>query len=221
MLRKIRSGIDRILLADKSYSFLFERDDSGEVVSLDCETTGFNTVADDVISIAAIKIRGSRILTSQAFQAVIRPTTPMEANAIKVHHLREQDLARAQPMRKVLPDFLHFIGSRPLVGYWIAFDVRMLNKYLFNFLNIHLPNRRIDVSALYYDRKYRNAPPGSAIDLRYLSILRDLGLPPLPQHDALNDALGAAQMYVILKDMCDRGMRFPRQHDPPRTYEAR
>jgi DNA polymerase-3 subunit epsilon len=221
MLRKIRSGIDRILLADKSYSFLFERDDSGEVVSLDCETTGFNTVADDVISIAAIKIRGSRILTSQAFQAVIRPTTPMEANAIKVHHLREQDLARAQPMRKVLPDFLHFIGSRPLVGYWIAFDVRMLNKYLFNFLNIHLPNRRIDVSALYYDRKYRNAPPGSAIDLRYLSILKDLGLPPLPQHDALNDALGAAQMYVILKDMCDRGMRIPRQRDPPRTYEAR
>jgi len=221
MLRKIRSGIDRILLADKSYSFLFERDDSGEVVSLDCETTGFNTVADDVISIAAIKIRGSRILTSQAFQAVIRPTTPMEANAIKVHHLREQDLARAQPMRKVLPDFLHFIGSRPLVGYWIAFDVRMLNKYLFNFLNIHLPNRRIDVSALYYDRKYRNAPPGSAIDLRYLSILRDLGLPALPQHDALNDALGAAQMYVILKDMCDRGMRIPRQRDPPQTYEAR
>jgi len=221
MLRKIRSGIDRILLADKSYSFLFEQDDTGEVVSLDCETTGFNTVADDVISIAAIKIRGSRILTSQAFQAVIRPTTPMEANAIKVHHLREQDLARAQPMRKVLPDFLHFIGSRPLVGYWIAFDVRMLNKYLFNFLNIHLPNRRIDVSALYYDRKYRNAPPGSAIDLRYLSILKDLGLPPLPQHDALNDALGAAQMYVILKDMCDRGMRIPRQRDPPRTYEAR
>jgi len=221
MLRKIRSGIDRTLLADKSYSFLFERDDTGEVVSLDCETTGFNTVADDVISIAAIKIRGSRILTSQAFQVVIRPTTPMEANAIKVHHLREQDLARAQPMRKVLPDFLHFIGSRPLVGYWIAFDVRMLNKYLFNFLNIHLPNRRIDVSALYYDRKYRNAPPGSAIDLRYLSILKDLGLPPLPQHDALNDALGAAQMYVILKDMCDRGMRIPRQHDPPRTYEAR
>jgi DNA polymerase III subunit epsilon len=178
-------------------------------------------VADDVISIAAIKIRGSRILTSQAFQAVIRPTTPMEAGAIKVHHLREQDLARAQPMRKVLPDFLHFIGSRPLVGYWIAFDVRMLNKYLFNTLNIHLPNRRIDVSALYYDRKYRNAPPGSAIDLRYLSILRDLGLPPLPQHDALNDALGAAQMYVILKDMCDRVIRIPRQRDPPRTYEAR
>src|SRR5215469_10197707 len=192
MLRKIRSGIDRILLADKSYSFLFERDDSGEVVSLDCETTGFNTVADDVISIAAIKIRGSRILTSQAFQAVIRPTTPMEANAIKVHHLREQDLARAQPMREVLPEFLHFIGSRPLVGYWIAFDVKMLNKYLFSLLNIHLPNRQVDVSELYYDRKYGSAPPGTRIDLRYAAILADLKLRPRAQHDAFEDALGAA-----------------------------
>jgi len=213
MIRKIRSRIDRILLADKSYSFLFERDHSGEVVSLDCETTGFDTIADDVISIAAIKIRGTRILTSQAFQAVIRPTTPMDASAIKVHQLREQDLAHAKPMRKVLPDFLRFIGSRPLVGYWIAFDVRMLNKYLFNMLNIHLPNMRIDVSELYYDRKYRNAPPGSAIDLRYASILSDLGLPSLPQHDALNDALGAAQIYVILKDMSDRGIRIPRRRD--------
>jgi hypothetical protein len=67
----------------------------------------------------------------------------------------------------------------------------MLNKYLFNMLNIHLPNMRIDASELYYDRKYRNAPPGSAIDLRYASILRDLGLPSLPQDDALNDALGS------------------------------
>ena len=213
MLRRIRSGIDRFLLADRTYSFLFGRDNSGEVVALDCETSGFDTLADDVISIAAIKIRGSRILTSEAFQAVIRPSAPMELSAIKVHQLREQDLACAKPMRKVLPDFLHFIGSRPLVGYWIAFDVRMLNKYLFSILNIHLPNKRIDVSELYYDRKYRNAPPGSAIDLSYISIQNDLGLPSLPQHDAFNDALGAAQMYMILKDMCDRGVRIPRQRD--------
>jgi hypothetical protein len=39
-------------------------------------------VADDVISIAAFKIRGSRILTSQAFQAVVRPTTSMEPSAM-------------------------------------------------------------------------------------------------------------------------------------------
>ena len=71
--RALWRKIGPVLLADHRYRFLFEPDDSGEVVSLDCETTGFNYVADDVISIAAIKIRGSRILTGESFQAIVRP----------------------------------------------------------------------------------------------------------------------------------------------------
>jgi DNA polymerase III subunit epsilon len=212
MRRWLRSGIDRLLLADQSYAFLFEPDRSGEVVSLDCETTGFNPLADDVISIAAVKIRNRRILASEAFRAVIRPGAPMEAGAIKVHQLREQDVAQGLTMiREVLPDFLRFIGSRPLVGYWIAFDVKMLNKYLFSLLNIHLPNRLIDVSKLYYDRKFGAAPPGTRIDLRYATILADLALPVRAQHDAFEDALGAAEAYLVLEDMRERGVRLPRR----------
>jgi DNA polymerase III subunit epsilon len=213
MRRWVRSKIDRLLLADRSYAFLFQPDESGEIVSLDCETTGFDTLADDVISIAAIKIRGTRILTSQAFRAVIRPGAPMESGAIKVHHLREQDVARGRTVSEALPDFLQFIGSRPLVGYWIAFDVRMLNKYLFGMLNIHLPNRLIDISKLYYDRKFGSAPPGTRIDLRYATILADLDLPARAQHDAFEDALGAAESYLVLEDMRERGVRLPRR--PP------
>jgi DNA polymerase III subunit epsilon len=211
MISWIRPKIDRLLLADRNYAFLFQPNKSGEIVSLDCETTGFNPMADDVISIAAVKIRGTRILASQAFRALIRPGAPMEASAIKVHQLRQQDVARGRTMREVLPDFLRFVGSRPLVGYWIAFDVRMLNKYLFSLLNVHLPNRRIDVSKLYYDRKFGSAPPGTRIDLRYATILADLGLPSRAQHDAFEDALGAAESYLVLEDMRERGVRLPRQ----------
>ena len=213
--RRVRSALESQLLADPGYAFLFKPDHSSEVVSLDCETSGFDIFADDVISIAAIKIRGSRILTSQTFRALVRPDAPMEANAIKVHHLREADVAKGQTIHEVLPALLHFIGSRPLVGYWISFDVRMLNKYIFIWLNIHLPNRLIDVAELYYERKYGNAPPGTEFDLRYASIASDLGLPLLPQHDAFNDALGAAQMYVVLRDMQRRGVRIKRRRDVP------
>jgi DNA polymerase-3 subunit epsilon len=33
-----------------------------------------------------------------------------------------------------------------LVGYWIQFDVRMLDRYLLAMIDTRLPNRRIDVS---------------------------------------------------------------------------
>jgi DNA polymerase-3 subunit epsilon len=213
MLRWLRRTVDRVVCRDRSYRFLFGPDDSGEVVSLDCETTGFDPWVDDIVSIAAIRIRGSRILASTAFRAVVRPDAAMRESAVKVHQLRAQDVAHGRPMAEVLPELLRFVGSRPLVGYWIAFDVNMLNKYLIEMLNIHLPNRQIDVSELYYERKYGNAPPGSVIDLRYAAIVEDLGLQARQQHDAMNDALGAAEMYVVLEDMRTRRVRIPRRRD--------
>jgi DNA polymerase III subunit epsilon len=176
MLRWFHRTLDRIVMRDRQYRFLFRQDDSGEVVSLDCETTGFDPWIDDIISIAAIRICGARIRASQSFRAVVRPEAAMRPSAVKVHQLRAQDVAEGRPIFEVLPELLHFIGSRPVVGYWIAFDVSMLNKYLIEMLNIHLPNPQIDVSELYYERKYGNAPPGTAIDLRYQSIVADLGL---------------------------------------------
>ena len=114
-------------------------------------------------------------------------------------------------MREVLPELLRFIGGRPIVGYYVDFDVRMLDKYVLRYIEAKLPNRRIEVSEIYYALKYGGAPPGTVLDLRFGSILLDLGIPSLGQHDALNDALMTAMMYVQLRDMRKRGARIGRE----------
>jgi DNA polymerase-3 subunit epsilon len=210
MFGQIGRLINRIALADGNYRFLFEAEPGNEAVSLDCETTGFDPWVDEIISVAAIRIVRQRIQASSAFRALVKPDAAIRPASIKVHQLREIDVAGSRPMAEVLPDLLHFIGSRPLVGYWIDFDVRMLDKYLLAMINTRLPNRRIDVSKLYYDRKFGSAPPGTPIDLRYATILSDLALPARAQHDAFEDALGAAESYLVLEDMRERGVRLPR-----------
>ena len=138
-----------------------------------------------------------------------------------MHRIRQRDVADALPMRQVLPELLRFIGGRPLVGYYIDFDVRMLDKYAMDLIEVKLPNPQIEVSALYYDRKYGNAPPGTVFDLRFDNILKDLGIPPLAAHDALNDAVMAGMAYLALRDMKARGVRIRRermgQGPPPPT----
>ena len=91
----------------------------------------------------------------------------------------------------------------------------MLNKYILPLVGIELPNKRIDVSRLYYDRKYGDAPPNTSIDLSFAAILRDLKIPSLAQHDAFNDALMTAMMFVELRDLTERGVRLARQRTPP------
>jgi len=130
MFGRLGHVIKRFGLTDQSYRFLFEAEPGNEAVSLDCETTGFDPWVDEIVSIAAISITGRRIQASSAYRALVKPEGTMRPDSIKVHQLRQQDVAQARPMTDVLPELLHFIGSRPLVGYWIQFDVRMLDRYL-------------------------------------------------------------------------------------------
>jgi len=206
----LRNLFYRATLADHAYRFLFEPGPPDEVVVLDCETTGLNPRHDAVIAVAAIVIRGNRILTSEAYKAIIRSDRVPTSESIKVHRLRARDVAAGRPMHEVLPELLRFIGGRPIVGYYVDFDVRMLDKYVLRYIEAKLPNRRIEVSEIYYALKYGGAPPGTVLDLRFRSILSDLGIPSLELHDAFNDALITAMMYMQLRDMRQRGVRIGR-----------
>jgi DNA polymerase III subunit epsilon len=207
-------------LRDPSYRFLFQPSPADEVVAFDCETTGLNPRRDDIITVAAVRIRGNRIMTSERFEAIARPQARLNVDAIKLHRLREMDVSDGSDIRAILPAFLRFVGGRPLVGYYVSFDVRMVDKYLRSQIGIGLPNRLIEISRLYYERKYSDAPPGTTIDLSFAAILDDLDLPRLDQHDALNDALMTAIMYVQLRDFQRRGIRIPRQVHRPQAMIA-
>jgi DNA polymerase III subunit epsilon len=207
----IRRPFDRAMLRDPAYRFLFEPGPADEVVSIDCETTGLNPRKDDIVTVAAIRIRGARILSSERFEATVRPMVKMNPEAIKVHRLRERDVATGRAMADILPALLRFLGGRPLVGYYLEFDVAMLNRYIRRWLRIELPSPTIEVSKLYYERKYADAPPGSHVDLSFAAILSDLNLPMLDQHDAYADALMTAMIYLTLRDLKARGVKIPRQ----------
>jgi DNA polymerase-3 subunit epsilon len=211
MWRSIKRVYHLARLKDPAYKFLFEPGPEGEAVAIDCETTGLDPRKDDIVTVAAIKIRGNRILTSEKFEATLRPSVRMNLEAIKIHRLRERDVAMGRAMADVLPGLLRFIGGRPLVGYYLEFDRAMLDRYLRRWLGIGLPNPAIEVSSLYYERKYSHAPPGTHIDLGFAAILRDLGLPMLDQHDAYSDALMTAMIYLALRDRKPRGVRISRR----------
>ncbi|MGY3484474.1 DNA polymerase-3 subunit epsilon [Bradyrhizobium sp. USDA 4011] len=213
--RAIKRLLHQATLSDQSYRFMFDRPPDDDLVAIDCETTGLNVRKDDVVTIAAIKIRGNRILTSEHFEAVVHPDSEMKTEAIKIHRLRQSDVEAAPIVWKVLPSFLRFIGSRPLIGYYVDFDVAMLDKYILPLVGIELPNRRIEVSRLYYERKYADAPPNTSVDLSFSAILKDLRIPSLNQHDAFDDALMTAMMFVQLRDLAQRGGRIARQRTSP------
>lgn len=185
-------------LKDENYAWLFEPYFGDEVVVFDTETTGLNTKKDAVLSIGAVKIKGDRILTSQSFEVFLKPTKEISVESIKIHHIRPCDLEHAIEPLEGVKKFLDFIGNRPLVGYYLEFDMAMMNRLIKPWIGITLPNKQIEVSGLYFDKKIALIPQGN-IDLRFDKILRDLNIPRMGQHNALNDAIMTAMIYIKLQ----------------------
>lgn len=195
-------------LGDQRLRYLYDKPPADEWVSVDCETTGLNPRKDDIIAIGAVRIVGNRVMTSEALQLLVKPSRAISADAVKVHGLRERDVAQGLDIDDAMRQLLAFIGPRPLVGYYLEFDVALINRAIFPMLGVPLPQPKIEISAMYYDWKQRGLPPyqhGASIDLRLATLMKDLALPTRPAHDALNDAIMAALAFLKLRALLDRG----------------
>ena len=189
-------------LADPHFAFLYDPPPDGEWVTLDCETTGLDVKRDQIIAIGAVRIVGNRLLTSERLELLVRPERALNADSVRVHRLRESDVAQGMEPAQAMRQLLEFIGSRPLVGYFLEFDVAMLNREIWPLLGVRLPQRKIEVSALYYDFKNRQLPAhqrGGSIDLRFATMMSQLDLPLRDAHDALNDAVMAGLAFIKLR----------------------
>lgn len=199
MFDKLKHAYYRRRLKDPKYSFLYDGH-AAEMVSIDCETTSLNVKEAEIISIGAVKIRGNTILTSEPFYVLVKPEGMMEATNVTVHGLRPKDLSDGISIEEALYRLLDFIGGRPLVGYYLEYDVAMIDKFLKPLIGIPLPNRQIEVSAVYFKQEVKkNFYYNDYVDLRMASMIKTLRIPDLPRHNALNDAINVAMMWQAIQ----------------------
>lgn len=187
-------------LKEKQFLYLFDDAPHDEYVCLDCETTGLNPRKDEILSIGAVIIKENKVLMSKTLNIFVKPSMNVTEESIKIHHIRPIDLENAVTPKEAIYELLEFMGSRPVVGYYIQFDMAMINKYTKKLLGIKLPNKTIEVSSMYYKTRPKNSEY-QFIDLKFDTIMKTLNIPELGKHDALNDAIMTSMIFLKLKDM--------------------
>ncbi|HHX8540588.1 TPA: 3'-5' exonuclease [Vibrio diabolicus] len=184
-------------LKGSPYQSLFCTPDKTEYVSLDCETTSLDPNRAELVTIAATKIIDNRIITSQPFEVRLRTPQSLDSGSVKIHRIRHQDLVDGISEKEALLELLDFIGNRPLVGYHIRYDKKILDLACLRQLGFPLPNPLIEVSQIYHDKLERHLP-NAYFDLSLDAICKHLELPIQDKHDALQDAISAALVFVRL-----------------------
>ncbi|SFX23772.1 3'-5' exonuclease [Marinospirillum alkaliphilum] len=198
VLKTIRTATDRWTHKDGEFAYMFEPYEGDEVVALDCEMTSLDPQKAELVSIAAVKIKGTQVLTSDKLDIKLQKPESLTGDSIKVHRIRGVDLLGGEVLGDALRQLLEFVGNRPIMGYYINYDITVLNRFIRPRFGFSLPNRTIELSNCYLD-KVQRANPELVPDLQFETIAGKLGVPMVGQrHTALGDAITTALMYVRL-----------------------
>jgi len=192
-------------LKDPYYQYLFDVE-PGVFVCFDCETTGLDRKKDRIITLSAIKIIDNEVRTSQSLNLMIKQPEDISAESIAIHQIRNLDVEQSDTLYtddfEAIKVFLEFIRGATLVGYYLEFDVAMVNRVIKPHLGIGLPNPQIEVSGMYHEhvmKKYKRSCIEPNIDLSFDNILQKLDIPNLGQHDAFSDALMTSLIFLKLQ----------------------
>lgn len=174
-----------------------------ELVSLDLETSSLDPKSAEILSIAAVPVRGRQVVLSERFERMVRSEGAVDREAVKFHRLLPSDVQHGLPPQQAVAEFVAWLGERPLLGYCIGFDCAMLERTAQWAGGGMLEGRRFDIREIYRRRVLQRNPddhPSQALD----DILAALDVPPVGRHTALGDATAVAIAFLALKHAAPR-----------------
>jgi single-stranded-DNA-specific exonuclease len=186
------------LLAGSGVSFKFawalylsmEPDFDEDLIVVDLETSGLEADSCEILEVAAVRFR--RGLERDVFHSLVRPTRSVPPEAVAIHGLDEAALAEARPLAAVLPELLHFLGSRKVVAHNAEFDAAFLDRACRRLLGTGFPNRT-DCTRNRARALFPELPSHSLA-----SLCRHFEIDCERFHRALQDARATGELYYRL-----------------------
>lgn len=149
-------------------------------VVIDIETTGLDPLQDGIIEIAALRVEEGKI---SEFHSLILHDKKLPDEVTKLTGITNELLAQeGLELPKVLEELVHFIGSLPIVGYNLHFDIDFLNHNLRNMNKEIIKNKKVDLLGLVKKEKMFLS------SYKLQDVLVAYGLEESVSHRALEDA---------------------------------
>jgi DNA polymerase III subunit epsilon len=165
--------------------------------SLDFETTGLDFDTDTIVSFGIVPVSMGRIQMRNAVHQLIDPHVPPTPRSQTIHGLRPQDLRGAPPLPEVLGTLRRALDQRFLLVWFAEVEMHFLRTIFGGSVRrwrrrtIDVRNLAIAADGLPGEARTHPGYPLTATAERF-------GVPVADPHDAFDDALVTAQLFLVL-----------------------
>ncbi|MCJ7452094.1 MAG: hypothetical protein MUO39_06400 [Steroidobacteraceae bacterium] len=167
-----------------------------EFLALDLETTGSDPDVNEIVSAGWVQIRGGAIDLGTATRRMVRPSVPMPEESAVIHAITDDEAAQGEALLAVLVDILGALGGRVLVAHYARAELGFLDAACRRCLGGGLLVPVVDTLQLARRRYSRTGRTPARGEFRLDALRTQYNLPRHQMHDALSDAIAAAELFL-------------------------
>ncbi len=167
-----------------------------EFLSLDFETTGLDSDADAILSIGCTVIKNLRILLKENFHQIIKVNKPLPKASVVIHKITDDRANQGEHLHIVMTQLLQKMQGRVLLVHFADIEQNFLNMACEKLYGVKLPMLVVDTMKIEQKRLTNKNSLLLPSQLRLFNIRADYGLPRYYAHDALEDAIATAELFL-------------------------
>ena len=176
---------------------------SAPFASLHFETTGLDYLHDEVVSFGVVPIRAGRISVGASLHQLVDPMVPPSAAPVKDHGMRSQDSAGSPTSADPRGTVRVALDGCFILSWYAPIEVAFLGR-MFEGGRHRFRRRTIDVRELAIGIDRRRGHLSEAAEYSLSACASRYGVPITSPHDALDDALVTAEVFLVLAARLER-----------------
>ena len=176
-----------------------------EYLAIDLETTGLNAKSDHILSLGYVLVRGHCIDLSSAHHRLVRTTRAIPEASAVIHQITDDQAATGEALETVLTPLLKDLAGRIMIAHHAAVERNFLGMACKRLFGAELLGPIIDTQTLALRTFQRRQIPFKGSDLRLHALGNRYNLPGYSAHNALSDALTAAELFLAQAAYRDGG----------------
>lgn len=176
----------------------------------DLETTGFSPFQEAIIEIGGVRIKeGVKV---GEFSAFVNPNRPIPERITELTSISDAMVRTADPIEKVLPDFLEFSKGSTFVGHNVDFDIGFIRE---NAFRLGLDFHPLSLDTLGLARALRPGLKNHKLD----TVCKEFKVPSFHHHRAIDDAQATADAFLAMwEEVKNRGIALADINAIPSEY---
>lgn len=182
---------------------------ASEFLAVDLETTGLDARSDTIVSLGMVSLHGLQIELASAQHHLIRPERAMPERSAVIHQITDDRAAQGEALAEVLAALLRQLAGKVLLAHHARLELAFLDAACERLFGGRFLAPVIDTMAIEQRRRARANRVYRSRELRLDALRQGYNLPRYRAHNALSDAVAAAELFLAQAAQEERGQGAP------------